>query len=61
MKNEDIIYGILNSQIDSLFDSVCDEFNLESSEMSLELQDRFDKCGDELLSILEKFIEENKG
>jgi hypothetical protein len=60
MKNENI-YGILTSQIDLLFDSVCEEFNLESSDLSPELQDRLDKCGDELLDILEKFVEQNKG
>ena len=60
MENENI-YGILTSQIDSLFDSVCEEFNLESGDISTELQDRLDKCGEELLNILEKFVEQNKG
>ena len=55
------IYGILTSQIDSLFDSVCEEFNLESGDISPELQDRLDKCGEELLDILEKFVAQNKG
>lgn len=55
------IYGILTSQIDLLFDSVCEEFNLESGDISPELQDRLDKCGEELLDILEKFVEQNKG
>ena len=60
MKNENI-YGILASQIDLLFDSVCEEFDLESGDISPELQDRLDKCGEELLDILEKFVAENKG
>jgi hypothetical protein len=55
------IYGILTSQIDLLFDSVCEEFNLESGDISPELQDRLDKCGEELLDILEKFVAQNKG
>ena len=55
------IYGILTSQIDLLFDSVCEEFDLESGDISPELQDRLDKCGEELLDILEKFVELNKG
>ncbi len=64
MKNENInenIYGILAPQIDLLFDSVCDEFNLESGDVSPELQIRLDKCADELLDILEKFVAQNKG
>jgi hypothetical protein len=60
MKNENI-YGILASQIDLLFDSVCEEFDLELGDISHQLQDRLDKCGDELLDILEKFVKENKG
>ena len=55
------IYGILTSQIDLLFDSVCEEFDLESGDISPELQDRLDKCGEELLDILEKFVAQNKG
>ena len=55
------IYGILTSQIDLLFDSVCEEFNLESGDISPELQDRLDKCGEEFLDILEKFVAQNKG
>jgi hypothetical protein len=60
MKNENI-YGILESQIDLLFDSVCEEFDLESGDTSPELQNRLDKCCEELLDILEKFVELNKG
>ena len=55
------IYGILTSQIDLLFDSVCEEFDLESGDISPELQDRLDKCSEELLDILEKFVAQNKG
>jgi hypothetical protein len=60
MKNENI-EGILQSQIDLLFDSVCEEFDLESGDISPELQIRLDKCGEELLDILEKFVAQNKG
>lgn len=58
MKNENI-YGILESQIDLLFDSVCEDSELESGDLSPELQDRLDKCFEELLDILEKFVELN--
>lgn len=58
--NTEKIYGLVESQIDLLFDSVCDEFNLESGDISPELQDKLDKCTDELQSIVEKFINLNK-
>jgi len=58
--NTEKIYGLVESQIDLLFDSVCDEFNLESGDISPELQDKLDKCIDELQSIVEKFINLNK-
>lgn len=59
MKNE-TTYQILAFQMDLLFESICDEFSLESDEMSPELQDRLDKCADELLDILEKFVAQNE-
>jgi hypothetical protein len=55
------IEGILQSQIDLLFDSVCEEADLQQGDISPELQDRLDKCAEELLGILEKFVKENKG
>ena len=55
MKNVNI-YGV-QVQMDLFFDSVCEEFNLESGDISPELQDRLDKCGEELLDILEKFVD----
>ena len=54
------IYGIVESQIELLFDSVCEEFNLESGDISPELLVRLDKCVEELQSIIEKFINLNK-
>lgn len=59
MKNENI-YGIVESQIELLFDSVCEEFNLESGDITPEVQVRLDKCVEELESIIEKFIKLNK-
>ena len=59
MKTENI-YGIVESQIELLFDSVCEEFNLESCDISPELLVRLDKCVEELQSIIEKFINLNK-
>jgi len=60
MKNENI-EGILESQIDLLFYSVCEDSDLESGDISPQLQDRLDKCTEELLDILEKFVAQNKG
>ena len=59
MKTENI-YGIVESQVELLFDSVCDEFNLESGDISPELQVRLDKCVEELEAIIEGFINLNK-
>lgn len=59
MKTENI-YGIIESQVELLFDSVCDEFNLESGDISPELQVRLDKCVEELEAIVEGFINLNK-
>jgi hypothetical protein len=59
MKSENI-YGIVESQIELLFESVCEEFNLESGDISPELQVRLDKCVEELESIVEGFINLNK-
>jgi hypothetical protein len=59
MKTENI-YGIVESQIELLFDSVCEEFNLESGDISPELQVRLDKCVEELEAIVEGFINLNK-
>ena len=36
------IYGIVESQIELLFDSVCEEFSLESGDISPELLVRLD-------------------
>ena len=55
MKNVNI-YGA-QVQMGLFFDSVCEKFNLESGDISPELQDRLDKCGEELLDILEKFVD----
>lgn len=59
MKNENA-FGLVESQIELLFDSVCEEFNLESGDISPELQDKLDKCTEELQLIIEKFINLNK-
>jgi hypothetical protein len=59
MKTENI-YGIVESQIELLFDSVCEEFNLESGDISPELQVRLDKCVEELEAIVKGFIKLNK-
>jgi hypothetical protein len=55
MKNVNI-YGV-QVQMDLFFDLVCEKFNLESGDISPELQDRLDNCGEELLDILEEFMD----
>lgn len=59
MKSENI-YGIVESQIELLFDSVCEEFNLESGDITPELQVRLGKCVEELEAIVEGFVNLNK-
>ena len=55
MKNVSI-YGV-QVQMDLFFNLVCEKFNLESGDISPELQDRLDNCGEELLDILEEFMD----
>jgi hypothetical protein len=55
MKNVNIC-GV-QVQMDLFFDLVCEKFNLESGDISPELQDRLDNCGEELLDILEEFMD----
>jgi translation initiation factor 2 alpha subunit (eIF-2alpha) len=55
MKNVNI-YGV-QVQMDLFFNLVCEKFNLESSDIPPELQDRLDNCGEELLDILEEFMD----
>ena len=55
MKNVNI-YGV-QVQMDLFFNLVCEKFNLESGDISPELQDRLDNCGEELLYILEEFMD----
>lgn len=58
MKEENI-YGIIESQVDLLFGSICEEFDLESGDISPQLQARLDKCLEELEEIVGEFIEKN--
>jgi hypothetical protein len=55
MKNVNI-YGV-QVQMDLFFNLVCEKFNLESGDISPKLQDRLDNCGEELLDILEDFMD----
>lgn len=62
MKNENAfgLFGLVESQIDLLFESVCEEFSLESGDVTPELQKKLDKCLEELEAIVEEFINLNK-
>ena len=54
------IEDILQAQMVLLFDAVCDHYELESGDLSTQLQQRLDDCAEELNKILVQFVKLNQ-
>ena len=54
------IEDILQAQIDLLFDAICGHYELESGDISPQLQQRLDNCAEELNKILVQFVKFNQ-
>ena len=59
MKNE-IIKSIIDLQIDLIFDSIADEFNLQNGDITVQQSLKLEDIQEQLFFLLQDYVKQNK-